>query len=123
MSLPNDAAAILILHNPRCSKSRAAVALLEERGVAFEVRRYLDEPLTRKELGELAKRLGRPVPEWTRQKEQAFADAGLSKDAPEKAWLDGIAAHPILLERPIVVRGDRAVVGRPTDSLLELLDD
>jgi arsenate reductase len=110
-----------LLHNPRCSKSRAAKALLEERGVAFTVRLYLEEPLSRAELADLARRLGRPAREWVRRGEPAFAAAGLGPASGDAAVLDAIAAHPELLERPIGVLGERAVLGRPPERILELL--
>ena len=121
MALPSDDGAVLLLHNPRCSKSRAARALLEERGVAFEERRYLERPLSREELEDLADRLGVEPAAWTRQSEDAFSAAGLTADASRDALLDAIARHPILLERPIAVRGSRAVVGRPPERVLELV--
>lgn len=119
MALPAQAA--LLLHNPRCSKSRQARALLEERGVEFQIRAYLEEPLDQAELEDLRRRLDRPVREWTRQKESEFAEAGLDASASEKDLIEAIAAHPILLERPILVRGPRAVVGRPPENVLELV--
>lgn len=112
---------LVLLHNPRCSKSRAAHALLEERGVAFEARLYLEKPLSRDDLAELGVRLGRPVAEWTRKNEAAFADRGLSPDSDEGSILEAMAEEPILMERPILVRGSRAVVGRPPEDVLELL--
>jgi arsenate reductase len=116
-----DGDTLLLLHNPRCSKSRAARALLEERGVAFQERRYLDEPLSRDELDALRKRLDRPVHEWIRSGESIYREAGLSADTAEAILLDAVAVHPILMERPIAVRGARAVVGRPPESVLDLL--
>lgn len=120
-ALPERDGELLLLHNPRCSKSRAARALLEERGVDFRERRYLEAPLSREELDELRRRLGRPVREWTRRGEAAWREAGLGEDATEEAVLDAIAAHPVLLERPVLVASRRAVVGRPPESVLELL--
>jgi arsenate reductase (glutaredoxin) len=120
LALP-DARTLLLIHNPRCSKSRAAKALLEERGVPFELRLYLEDPLTRDELAELRKQLGRPALEWTRRGEPAFGASGLGPDSADAALLDAIAKHPELLERPILVRGDKAVVGRPPEKVLELL--
>ena len=120
MRLP-DGDALVLLHNPRCSKSRAAHALLIERGAAFGERRYLEDPLSRAELDELRKRLGRPASDWLRRGEDAYAEAGLAADSSEAAILDAMAAHPILIERPILVRGARAVVGRPPEAILELL--
>jgi arsenate reductase (glutaredoxin) len=120
VALPDDDRLVL-LHNPRCSKSRAARALLEERGAHFEERRYLEQPLDRAELEDLRARLGRPPGEWVRRGEADFREAGLDASASDAALLDAMARRPILIERPILVRGRRAVVGRPPESLLELL--
>lgn len=122
MSLPENDDEILLLHNPRCSKSRRVKALLEERGVEFEERRYLDQPLTAEELADLESRLARPVREWVRAGEAAFAEAGLDDTTDEAALRAAVAERPVLLERPIVVRGRRARVGRPPEAALELLD-
>jgi arsenate reductase len=119
--LPRTDAETLLLHNPRCSKSRAARALLEERGVAFRERRYLDEPLTLAELRDLAGRLAAQPRRWVRAGESAYAEAGLTDASSDDTVLRAVAAHPILLERPILVRGGRAVVGRPPERVLELL--
>lgn len=123
MSLPDRDDELLLLHNPRCSKSRAARALLEQRGAHFRERRYLEEPLSRAELDELRRRLGRPPEEWVRRRESAYGEAGLGKHASGEAILHAMAAHPILMERPIAVRGKRAVVGRPPENVLGLLED
>lgn len=121
MSLLEVGDSILLLHNPRCSKSRAAHALLTDRGVAFEERRYLEQPLSREELDELRARLGRAPSEWLRRGEAAYREAGLSEASSDADRLDAIAKHPILMERPIALRGRRAVVGRPPENVLELL--
>jgi arsenate reductase len=94
--------------------------LLEERGIAFEVRLYLDEPLTRSELEELGRRLGRPAVEWVRTGEACYADAGLSAASSEDTLLDAMVRHPKLLQRPVVVRGGRAEIGRPPEQVLDL---
>ncbi len=109
----------LLLHNPRCSKSRAALALLEERGVDVHVRDYIQEPLGLDELRILKKRLGRPVAEWFRWNEDAAK--GLDRNTAEMALLQAMADEPRLMERPILIHGDHAVVGRPTEALEELL--
>lgn len=110
-----------LLHNPRCSKSRAAKALLDERGVAYRERRYLDEPLSEAELCELRARLGRPAVDWLRRGEDAFKQAGLNPDSPEDAVLAAMARHPVLIERPILITTARAAVGRPPEDILVLL--
>ena len=121
VTLP-DSDTIVLLHNPRCSKSRAVAALLEERGHAFVERRYLEEPLSRAELEELARRLARPVREWVRKTEAAWQETGIGPEAEEGPLLEALAAHPILMERPIVVRGSRAIVGRPPEVVAGFLD-
>ena len=114
---------VTLYHNPRCSKSRATLALLQERDVELEIVEYLDAPLSRGELEQLRDRLGQPATEWVRRKESAFSEAGLSAGSGEDEILAAIAAHPILLERPIAVVGERARIGRPPEQVLELLDD
>ncbi len=112
---------LTLLHNPRCSKSRAANARLKESGIAFRERRYLDEPLSPDELRELAQRLGRPAHEWVRRGESAYKQAGLSADSSEAEILEAMARSPILIERPILVTRDRAVLGRPPERIFEFL--
>ena len=122
MSLPNAEDQVLLLHNPRCSKSRATLDLLEARGVSFQTRLYLESPLDAEELRELGRRLGRPPIEFTRTKQAEFAAGGWSEASGDPALLAAIAATPILMERPIVVRGERAVIGRPPEAVLALFD-
>jgi arsenate reductase len=113
---------LILLHNPKCSKSRQTKALLEERGHEFIERCYLDDPLSREELEDLASRLGRPVRDWVRRKETVFGESGLDQESGDDAILDLMADHAILMERPILIRGARAVVGRPPEDVLALLD-
>lgn len=111
----------LFLHNPRCSKSRAALALVRDAGVDLPVREYLREPLSVDELRAIVKALGvRPI-EIVRRGEPQFAALGLSDDTPDDEVLRAMAEHPILIERPIVVHGGRAVVGRPPERVREIL--
>ena len=112
---------LTIYHNPRCSKSRSALALLQERKVPLQIVEYLKEPPTRAELASLRKKLGLAPSEWIRKGEAEYKAAGLDAKSPEDKLLDAMAKHPILIERPIVIRGDRAVVGRPPERVLELL--
>ena len=122
MALPTDDD-VLLLHNPRCSKSRTVKSLLEEKGIAYSERRYLEEPLDAAELADLATRLERPVREWTRTGEGKFKEAGLDAAGADEVLIEAIAATPVLMERPIVVRGARAIVGRPPSDVLELFED
>lgn len=121
MALPTDDT-ILLLHNPRCSKSRATLALLEQHGATFAVRRYLDEPLDERELRDLGRRLGRSAVAFTRTGQAEFAAAGLTADSSDDKIFAAMAEQPILMERPVVVRGERARIGRPPEDVLALLD-
>jgi arsenate reductase len=112
---------IVLYHNPRCSKSRAALALLRERGAEPRVVEYLETPPSRAELEALRRKLGLEPGSWLRRGERAYEAAGLSERSSEAEVLDAMAAHPILIERPIAIRGERALVGRPPERVLELL--
>ena len=122
MTLLNSNDETLLLHNPRCSKSRATLALLEEHGAPFRVRPYLEEPLSRAELDELRECLGRPVGDWVRRGQAEYAEAGLDASSGEAAVLDAMEQNPVLMERPIVVRAGKAAIGRPPENVLGLLD-
>lgn len=114
---------VTVWHNPRCSKSRGARSLLEERGLEVTERRYLDQPPTRAELERLLVLVGVEDPrQIMRTKEKVYRELGLA-DADRDGLLDAIVEHPILLERPIVVRGDAAVVARPPERVGELFGD
>jgi arsenate reductase len=123
LKLPTSNEEILLLHNPKCSKSRATLGLLEERGVAFQTRLYLENPLGQEELADLGQRLGKPALEFTRSKQAEFAHASLDASSPEAEIFAAMAAEPILMERPILIRGKRAAIGRPPEDVLLLLDD
>jgi arsenate reductase len=111
----------LFLHNPRCSKSRAALALVRDAGVELPVRESLREPLSIDELRDGVRLLGvRPI-EIVRRGEAEFMALGLGGGTPDEEVLRAMAEHPILIERPIVVRGGRAVVGRPPEVVREIL--
>jgi len=111
----------VFLHNPHCSKSRAALELVRGAGLELPVREYLQDPLTLEELRRLVQLLGvRPIA-IARGGEPQFETLGLSDATPDEEVLRALAEHPILVERPIVVRGDRAVVGRPPERVREIL--
>ena len=112
---------MIIYHNPRCSKSRQALGLLRENAEEPEVVEYLKVPLGQAELAGLLKKLNVPAHDLLRTKEDEYNELDLSPDTPEEDILTAIAAHPILLERPIVVKGRRAVIARPPDLVEELL--
>ncbi|MBV8545989.1 MAG: arsenate reductase (glutaredoxin) [Acidobacteria bacterium] len=111
----------VFLHNPRCSKSRAALELVREAGVDLPVREYLRDPLSVDELRQIVKILGvRPI-EIVRRTEAPYAALGLNDTTPDDEVLRAMAENPILIERPIIVRGGRAVVGRPPERVREIL--
>lgn len=108
-------------HNPRCSKSRAGLALLEERGAEVEVRLYLKDAPTLDEIRAMQTALGLSPIDMMRTGEATFKELGLSKDSATDELLAAMAAHPILIERPIAATGGTAVIGRPTEAIEELL--
>ena len=112
--------ALTLWHNPRCSKSRAALALLRDRGVEPDLRLYLKSPPIEAELVELLRRLGIPAIGLVRTREPVFQELGLA-DADDTALIAAMAAHPILIERPIIDDGTRAVIGRPPENVLALI--
>lgn len=113
---------VTVWFNPSCSKCRGAKELLEERGVDASYLRYLDEAPSRQDLEEVLRLLGTDDPRAiARTGEDRWAELGLDDAGPEEI-LTAMAANPVLIERPIVIRGDRAVVARPPEKLLDLLD-
>lgn len=112
-----------LYHNPRCSKSRAALALLEQRGITPELVLYLETPPDVETLRSLVTALGLSHPaQLLRTKEDDYQAAGLSADSDAEQVLAAMAAYPRLIERPLLVQGARAVIGRPTENLLDLLE-
>lgn len=111
-----------IYHNPRCSKSRQTLALLQERGLQPEIIDYLKTPPDTKTLDRLLRLLGLEPRQLMRRKEAAYAEAGLDDPALTRDQLiEAMLAHPILIERPIVVAGGKAALGRPPERVLEIL--
>jgi len=112
---------VRIYHNKRCSKSRATCQLVAERGIAAEIIDYLSTPPSKDELRSLLDKLGMPAAALVRRGEAVFKEHYAGRSLSEDEWLDALVTHPILIERPIVVRGDQAVLGRPPEKVLELL--
>ncbi len=114
---------VIVYFNPGCSNCRTVQGLLQDRGVDADYVRYLDEAPSREELERVMGLLGIDDPrQMMREKERVYRELGLA-DADRDALLDAMVAHPILIQRPIVIVGDRAVIARPPERLLELLDD
>jgi arsenate reductase len=113
---------IVIYHNARCSKSRSVCELVAARGVKAEVIEYLQTPPSREELRGLLQKLGMKPEQLVRRGEEIFKQQYAGRVLSDEEWLAALAAHPILIERPIVVCGTRAVIGRPPEKVMELLE-
>lgn len=111
-----------IYHNPRCTKSRQTLELLRNQGVEPEIILYLEQPPSRAKIRELLKLLGMEPRALLRKGEQVYKELNLKDPAvSDKALIDAMAEHPILIERPIVVANGRAALGRPPENVLEIL--
>ena len=116
----NAAQSVTIYHNPRCTKSRETLALLEKKGVKAKVVEYLKTPPDAATLKKLLKQLGLAPRQLLRKKEAA--EAGLDDPAlSDDQLIKGMVANPIVIERPIVVSGDKAALGRPPEAVLKIL--
>jgi arsenate reductase len=114
--------AFTIFHNPRCSKSRQTLALLEEHGVHPDIVLYLETPPSASDIAVLLKKLGITAAQLVRHGEDEYKSCGLTRKSSDKDIVAAMAKHPKLIERPIVVRGNKAVLGRPPENVLALLD-
>jgi len=112
---------ITIWHNPRCSKSRQTLALLEKHASGVNIRRYLEDAPSLDEIRTTHEMLGGPLVKMIRTGETVFKELSLSKSDPDNALLAAMAAHPILIERPIVFANGTAAIGRPPESVLSIL--
>ena len=110
-----------IWHNPKCSKSREALSLLQEKGEEIEVFKYLDTPPSREDIVSLLKKLGVSARELMRTKEELYKELGLAKIEEESVLIDALAAHPKLIERPILIENNRAVIGRPVEKVVDFI--
>lgn len=110
-----------ILHNNRCSKSRCALELLETSGSTFEIIKYLDNPLNKAEIKVLLKQLNLPAEAVIRISEPDYKDNFKGKTMSENDWIDALVKYPKLLERPIVIKGDKAIIARPPEKVNEFL--
>ena len=114
--------AISIFHNPRCSKSRATLALLQEQGVEPEIRLYLESPPDANELGSILQKLGKSPRELMRKGESEYRELGLNDETlSDDELIQAMVSAPKLIERPIVLANGRAAVGRPPESVLDIL--
>jgi arsenate reductase len=112
---------ILIYHNGECNKSNGTSAILQEKSLDVTYKFYLHEEMTVEELKGLLKKLQLPATEILRKIEPLYIEQYEGKEMSEDEWLQTIVANPILLQRPIVVNGDKAVIARPPEKVLEIL--
>jgi len=112
---------IKIWHNPRCSKSRDSFKLLEEKGINAHVVKYLENVPSKEELVELLKMLNMSARELMRTKETLYKELNLKDEDSEDALIEAMIRNPKLIERPIVIKGNRAVIGRPIENVMELI--
>ena len=110
-----------IYHNPRCSKSRQTLQLIEDKNEKVEIIEYLKTPPSKEELKNILKKLDKNAEDIIRKSEPIFKEKFQGKEFSEEEWLNILADNPILIERPIVVKGDKAIIGRPPENVLELL--
>lgn len=114
---------VKIYHNPRCSKSRATLKLLEEKGIVPEVIKYLETPPTAEELRDIIRMLGlASARDLMRKKEKEYKALGLDDPAlSEDQLIEAMVKHPRLIERPIVISNGKAAIGRPPENVLDIL--
>jgi arsenate reductase len=112
---------ITIWHNPRCSKSREALKLLEEQNIEADVFKYLDAPLSKEDITALLKKLSISARELMRTKEDVYKELNLKEVDDEDKLIDAMVANPRLIERPIIIEENRAVIGRPIEKVIDFI--
>ena len=112
---------VKILHNPRCSKSRQTLALLEEKGIQPEIVEYLKTAPSAADIADIAAKLGVGPRDMMRKDEAVYKEQGLKDVADDQALIQAMSENPILIERPIVLANGKAKIGRPPESVLEIL--
>ena len=110
-----------IYHNPRCAKSRAGLKYLENKTSNFEIVKYLEKGISAKELGELVAKSGKKPFDFVRTQEQVYKDEFKGKILSDEEWIKVLVENPKLLQRPIVVNGDKAVLGNPPENIDSIL--
>lgn len=109
-----------IYHNPRCSKSRQTLELIQQAGQHIEIIDYLNQPPSEKELTTIIKLLGINAEDLVRKNEDVYKEKFKGKKITQQEWVKILIEHPKLIERPIVIKGDKAIIGRPPEKVLEL---
>ncbi|MGB0403174.1 MAG: arsenate reductase (glutaredoxin) [Salibacteraceae bacterium] len=112
-----------IIHNPRCSKSRQALAILESKGLEFEIIDYLKNPISLDELKEVIRKLGIKPYDLIRRNEAVFKEKFKGKELSDNDWIKAMVQHPKLIERPILVTENNAVIGRPPEEVNRIIEN
>jgi arsenate reductase len=112
---------LTLMHNPRCSKSREALKILEENGIDAEIVKYLETPPTKEDIKKLLKMLGIHARDLMRTKEAIYKELNLKEVHDEEKLIEAMAEHPKLIERPIVIKDKKAVIGRPPSKIVDFL--
>lgn len=121
MKPDNEDNGVTIYHNPACSKSRETLALIRASGITPRIVEYLKTPPSEVELSAIVHKLGMAPAELVRTNETVFREKYSGRTLNDQQWIQALASDPILLQRPIVVRGDDAVIGRPPENAKRLL--
>jgi arsenate reductase len=111
----------LVYHNTRCSKSREACSILEDKSIAFDTIEYLKTPPTQKQLKEILKMLGIKAEALVRKSEPVYKEKYADKKLTESQWIKALVEHPVLIERPILVKNNKAIIGRPIEKVMVFL--
>ena len=112
---------ITIYHNGECSKCRGALEIMQEQGIPHSIRWYLAEPLSEAEISALLLKLGIPASDLVRKSEPLYKECYGGRQVSEAQWLEILAANPILIERPIVEQGDKAIIARPPERIYDII--
>jgi len=112
---------IQILHNPRCAKSRAGLKFLQDRGIEPEIIKYLNNPPSAEEFKEILRKMGAKPADVLRKNEAIYKEKFKGKEFTDDEWIEIMVNNPKLIERPIVINGDKAVLGRPAEKIEEVL--
>ncbi|MDX9814040.1 MAG: arsenate reductase (glutaredoxin) [Sulfurimonas sp.] len=113
---------VTIWHNQRCSKSREAMSIATDLGIDSKVVKYLEADITKDDIKELLKKLGISPRELMRTKEDIYKELNLADEMDEQKLIDAMVAYPRLIERPIIIKNDKAIIGRPIDKVLPFLN-
>ena len=113
---------LTLMHNPRCSKSREALKILEENGIDAEIVKYLETPPTKEDIKNILKMLGINARDLMRTKEDIYKELDLKNEHDEEKLLDAMVENPRLIERPIIIKGDKAIIARPPEKAKEFLE-